>query len=68
MTTATIQKLKREIKKELIEEFIRPLLEQYKDRDPEGEYKEGFVKGVLKALKEKPVYKCDVKSFMKLIS
>ncbi len=66
MTTATIQKLKREIKKELIDEFIRPLLEQ--NMDPEGEYREEFVKSIYKALKEKPVYRCDVKTFMKMIS
>ncbi len=66
MTIATIQKMKREIKKELIDEFIRPFLEQ--NRDPEGEYKEEFVKSVLRAAKEKPVYKCDVKTFMKMIS
>lgn len=51
MTTATIQKLKNEIKKELIEEFILPMLENSKDKDPEGEYREDFVEKVLRISK-----------------
>lgn len=66
MSTATIQKLKKEIKKELLREFIIPLLAR--SQDPEGEYKESFVKEILRAAKEKPKYKYDRKSFLKLIS
>ena len=53
MTIATVQKLKREIKKELIEEFILPILKNFKDS--EGEYKESFVKKVIKVSQEKPI-------------
>ncbi len=49
MTTATIQKIKREIKQELMAEFLRPILERSKD--PEGEYRKSFVKEVLRAAK-----------------
>ena len=52
MTIATVQKLKREIKKELIEEFILPILKNFKDS--EDEYKESFVKKVIKVSQEKP--------------
>ena len=65
MSTATIKKLKREIKKELIEEFILPILEQSKD--PEGEYREEFVKQALKASKEKAKYRYNSKTFLKLV-
>lgn len=66
MTTATIQKLKKEIKKELIEEFILPILEGSKD--PEGEYREEFVREILKAVKEKSAHKYNPKTFLKLVS
>ena len=66
MSTATIQKLKKELKRELMEEFIRPILEESKD--PEGEYGSDFVKRVLKAAKEKPKYKYNPKTFLKLVS
>ena len=66
MTIATIQKLKREIKKELIDEFIRPFLEQ--NRDPEGEYKPEFIAEILRIAEEKPTHKYDPKTFLKLIS
>jgi len=49
MTTATIQKLKNEIKKELLEEFILPMLENSKD--PEGEYREDFIKEIFRISK-----------------
>ncbi len=42
MTTALVQKIKSEIKEELIKEFILPLLENSKDS--EGKYKESFIK------------------------
>lgn len=66
MTTAMIKKIKEEIKQELITEFLRPFMEQSKD--PEGEYREEFVRGVLKAAKRKPRYTYDPKTFLKLIS
>ncbi len=66
MSTATIQKLKKEIKKELLEEFILPILEQAKDS--EGKYREEFVKEVLKAAKEKSRYKYSSKDFLKLVA
>ncbi len=52
MTIATIKKIKKEIKAEIMKEFITPLLRQVKD--PEGEYKQEFVEAVFSALKEKP--------------
>lgn len=66
MSTTVIQKLKNEIKKELIEEFILPMLENSKD--PEGEYREDFVREVLKAAREKPTKKYNPKNFLKQIS
>ena len=49
MTTAIIQKLKKEIKQELLEEFILPMMESSKDT--EGDCRESFVKRILKASK-----------------
>lgn len=66
MTTATVQKLKREIKQELIREFFLPLLE--KTGDSEGAYRASFVRKILKAAKAKPLYKYDSKNFLKLVS
>ncbi len=66
MTTATIRKLKKEIKQELIKEFILPILETSKD--PEGEYRNEFINSVLKAAQERPKYRYDSKTFLKLIS
>ncbi len=37
-------------------------------KDPEGEYRKGFVKAVLKAAKTKPRYTYDPKTFLKLVS
>ena len=54
MTTKTYEKIKREIKQELLQEFVIPILKDAKD--PEGEYNPKFVKRVLKAAKEKPIY------------
>jgi len=69
MSTATIQKLKkelkRELKQELIKEFVTPLLQEMKDQ--EGEYRSEFVKKILKAEKEKPMYRFDSKTFLKAI-
>ena len=66
MTIATYSKLKREIKKELIKEFITPLLEDIKDS--EGEYRLDFVKEIFRAAQEKPHLKYHSKTFSKLIS
>ena len=60
-----MSKLKRELKEEVFREFIMPLLENIKD--PEGEYRPGFVKEILKASKE-PLIKYDSKTFWKLVS
>ena len=66
MTTKTYEKIKKEIKQELLREFVLPILREVKDA--EGEYKEKFVKEVLKAAKEKPKYEFkDPASFMKHI-
>ena len=70
MTTTTIQKLKRELKQELkqelMKEFIAPLLREA--RDPEGEYRPEFIRRVLKAEIEKPKYRFNSKTFLKLLS
>lgn len=66
MTTKTYEKIKREIKQELIEEFVLPILRNVKDA--EGEYKEEFVKEVLKAAQEKPKYVYNPKTFLRQIS
>ena len=66
MSAATYSKLKREIKKELLKEWIVPILEETKD--PEGEYRSEFVKEIFFALREKPAYKYNPKSFLKLIA
>ncbi len=66
MTTAIQQKLKREIKQELIREFILPLLRRSKDA--EGEYRDEFLREIARASKEKPSYRYHPKSFLKLIS
>lgn len=65
MTTKSYAKIKREIKQELIEEFIFPILKNVKDA--EGEYKEEFVKEVLKAAMEKPKYVYNPKTFLRQI-
>jgi len=70
MSTATIQKLKRELKEELkqelIKEFIAPLLR--KAKDPEGEYRPEFIRRVLKAEMEKPKFRFNSKTFLKMLS
>jgi len=62
MTTKTYEKIKREIKQELIKEFVFPILRKIKDS--EGEYKEQFIKEVLKAAQEKPKYIYNSKTFL----
>lgn len=66
MTIKTYEKIKSEIKKELVEEFVNPILREL--RDTEGEYKENFVKKILKAAEERPVYIYDPKTFLRQIS
>ena len=66
MTMATVQKIKMEIKKELIEEFILPILKN--SMDSEGEYNESFIKEVIKASQENPKYTYNQKSFLKMLS
>ncbi|MEK7142322.1 MAG: hypothetical protein AAB818_01925 [Patescibacteria group bacterium] len=66
MTIATVQKIKREIKKELIEELILPILKNSKDS--EGEYDESFVKDVIKISQEKSRHVYNPKSFLKILS
>jgi hypothetical protein len=65
MTTKTYEKIKREIKQELIKEFVFPILRNVKDA--EGEYKEEFVKEVLKAAQEKPKHVYSPKTFLRQI-
>lgn len=66
MTTKTYEKVKREIKQELMYEFILPILREVKDT--EGEYKEEFVKRVLKATKEKPKHTYSPKTFLRQLA
>lgn len=69
MSTATIQKIKKEVKeelkKELMREIITPLLGRGKD--PEGEYRPEFIKEILKAAREKSLYTYHPKTFLKRI-
>lgn len=65
MTTKNYEKIKKEIKQELMQEFVFPILRNMKDS--EGEYKESFVKEVLKAAKEKPKYVYNSKTFLRQI-
>ena len=66
MSTKTLEKMKAEIKRELMQEFVLPILREVKDT--EGEYKEAFVKQVLRAAKEKPIYVYNPKTFLWQIS
>ncbi len=65
MTTKNYEKIKNEIKHELMQEFVFPILRNMKDS--EGEYKEKFVKEVLRAAKEKPKYVYNPKTFLRQI-
>ncbi len=66
MSMKTYEKMKTEIKRELLREFVFPILREVKDA--EGEYKKSFVRRVLKAAKEKPIYVYNPKTFLKQIS
>lgn len=65
MTIQSYEKIKKEIKQELLKEFVFPILRNMKDA--EGEYKEKFIKEVLKASKEKPKYVYNPKTFLRQI-
>ena len=65
MTAQIYEKIKKEIKQELLNEFVLPLLKDLKD--PEGEYKKEFVKSILKAAKEKPIYTYNPKTFLRQV-
>ncbi|MBI2097918.1 MAG: hypothetical protein HYT46_03240 [Candidatus Vogelbacteria bacterium] len=65
MTIATYNKLKTEIKRELIEEFITPILSEIKD--PEGSYKVEFVNSVLRIANEKTIYRYHPKEFLRIL-
>lgn len=45
-----------------MQEFVLPILREVKDA--EGEYKEAFIRQVLKMAKEKPSYVYDPKTFL----
>lgn len=66
MTMKTYEKLKKEIKQELLQEFILPILKEIKDT--EGHYKEEFVREILKASEEKPTFVYNSKAFLQQIS
>lgn len=66
MTIKMYDKIKKEIKKELLEELVNPILKELKDS--EGEYRESFVKQILEAAQEKPIYSYDSKTFLRQIS
>ncbi|MEK7086794.1 MAG: hypothetical protein AAB935_00865 [Patescibacteria group bacterium] len=65
MSTKTLEKVKAEIKREILQEFVLPILREVKDA--EGEYKAAFVKKVLKAAKEKPIFVYNPKTFLRQI-
>ena len=62
MTQKTLERVKSEIKRELMQEFVLPILREIKDA--EGNYKEKFVRQVLKAAKEKPIHVYDPGTFL----
>ncbi len=62
MTIETYEKIKKEIKQEILNEFVFSMLKDLKDS--EGEYKKEFVKKILKAAKDKPIYTYNPKTFL----
>ena len=66
MTIATYSKLKSELKRELLKEFVTPILEDIKDF--EGEYRPDFVREILQAATEKPSIIYNSKRFSRLIA
>ncbi|MEK7610128.1 MAG: hypothetical protein AAB468_00005 [Patescibacteria group bacterium] len=65
MITKTYEKIKAELKQEIMAELILPVLTEAKDR--EGGYKQAFVKWVIALSKAKPTYCYQPKNFLKLI-
>ena len=65
-TTKIYEKIKAELKQELMAELILPVLAEAKDR--EGGYKQAFVKEIITLSKTKPAYRYRSKNFLKLIS
>jgi hypothetical protein len=67
MSPTTYAKLKKELKKELFEEFYELVIRDTKD--PEGVYRPAFVKKILKLSRSKErTRKYNPKTFSKLIS
>ena len=66
MTTKTYEKIKREIKEELLQEFVFPILRDVKDSD--GEYKEEFIGRVLREGRERPIYVYNPRTFLREIA
>ncbi|HCA67169.1 MAG: hypothetical protein UW39_C0015G0008 [Parcubacteria group bacterium GW2011_GWC2_44_17] len=69
MTIITAQKIKNQVKTELVEELIKPLLLHllYDAKDDEGEYRPEFVEDVLHALYEPRLGKYSAKELNQLI-
>ncbi len=67
MSTKTLEKLKKEIKQELLREFILPVILSGV-KDPEVAYKKDFVTEVLRAVKDKQDNKYNPKTFLRQIS
>lgn len=65
MTQKILEKVKTEIKRELMQELFLPILREFKDA--EGDYKETFVKQILKTVKEKSIYVYNPKTFLRQI-
>ena len=65
MIQKTLEKVKMEIKRELMQELFLPILREFKDT--EGNYKETFVKQVLKTVKEKSIFVYNPKTFLRQI-
>ena len=54
-----------EIKRELLQEFVLPILKDI--RDAEGDYKEKFVRTMLKVARQLPVCTYNPKTFLRQI-
>jgi len=70
MTTATIEKIKKELKEELktelMKEFILPIPKE--NKDPEGEYRPEFIEDIKRALREPTTGTYNAKELNALIS
>ena len=65
MTTKTLERKTRKLEKEVT--LPKSFIIGYLGKDPEGEYKPEFVKRVLRAAKEKPIYTYNPKTFLRQI-